>query len=310
MKIVCKKCGKRFDQEVYMGLCPNCGTYNRQDNTASGEYMQEAQTIGQNKETDIRTVPDGWHKEVRHVWKEKPPEAWTKAGGEQKHLAAGKNPWKGHGRVKKKRSIVSRIVTGILLFVIVVFAATLLGMSYVNNRIGHKKLLVTGGDDIRTLRQIQIGESFNYTTEDGDYRITITGAERATEKKLYCPEDFENIRIRYHIDPPAAVEANSWQDNQSYYDIHMMPYLLTKNQEYLEPCYAYDVTEEMGWTEEQEEKRGVSDGFLYQDGELYFLAHKGDVSGLLINSYDFDEESFQETTLRETLVLEELEVGK
>lgn len=28
MKTKCKKCGKRFDPEVYSGLCPKCGTYN------------------------------------------------------------------------------------------------------------------------------------------------------------------------------------------------------------------------------------------------------------------------------------------
>lgn len=28
MKIKCKKCRKRFDQEVYSGLCPKCGAYN------------------------------------------------------------------------------------------------------------------------------------------------------------------------------------------------------------------------------------------------------------------------------------------
>lgn len=29
MKIRCKSCGKRFDQEMYSGLCPRCGSYNR-----------------------------------------------------------------------------------------------------------------------------------------------------------------------------------------------------------------------------------------------------------------------------------------
>lgn len=28
LKIKCKKCGKRFDIEMYSGLCPKCGTYN------------------------------------------------------------------------------------------------------------------------------------------------------------------------------------------------------------------------------------------------------------------------------------------
>lgn len=28
MKIKCRKCGKRFDQDIYSGICPKCGVYN------------------------------------------------------------------------------------------------------------------------------------------------------------------------------------------------------------------------------------------------------------------------------------------
>ena len=39
MKIKCKNCGKRFDTEMYSGLCPKCGTYNAPD---QGEAVQAA----------------------------------------------------------------------------------------------------------------------------------------------------------------------------------------------------------------------------------------------------------------------------
>lgn len=38
MKIRCKSCGKHFDPEVYSGLCPKCGTYNRIQGDESSRY--------------------------------------------------------------------------------------------------------------------------------------------------------------------------------------------------------------------------------------------------------------------------------
>ena len=43
MKIKCKNCGKRFDTEMYSGLCPKCGTYNAPDRE---EAVHEVDGIG------------------------------------------------------------------------------------------------------------------------------------------------------------------------------------------------------------------------------------------------------------------------
>ncbi|MDO4293494.1 MAG: hypothetical protein Q4C65_09755 [Eubacteriales bacterium] len=39
MKIKCRKCGKRFDTEMYSGLCPRCGAYN-------GAHMRDYGAVG------------------------------------------------------------------------------------------------------------------------------------------------------------------------------------------------------------------------------------------------------------------------
>lgn len=49
MKIKCRKCGKKFDSDVYSGLCPKCGTYNGKHMYDSGAF-DSIKTSGQEKD--------------------------------------------------------------------------------------------------------------------------------------------------------------------------------------------------------------------------------------------------------------------
>lgn len=42
MKIKCKKCGKRFDWDVYSGICPKCAAYNKTNAAGSGILQEPA----------------------------------------------------------------------------------------------------------------------------------------------------------------------------------------------------------------------------------------------------------------------------
>ncbi len=43
MKIRCQKCGKKFDVDVYSGLCPKCGAYNGKHITVSGPEQENGE---------------------------------------------------------------------------------------------------------------------------------------------------------------------------------------------------------------------------------------------------------------------------
>lgn len=49
MKIKCKNCGKRFDTEMYSGLCPKCGTYNAPDREEAVQAAAGGQTVRKEK---------------------------------------------------------------------------------------------------------------------------------------------------------------------------------------------------------------------------------------------------------------------
>lgn len=85
MKIKCKKCGKRFDAEMYSGLCPKCGTYN-------GMSQQDGRE--QPVSVNPGTEPD------RGVHREKP--GWRSA--EAGHADGKETPAKsGNGRHRSRR---------------------------------------------------------------------------------------------------------------------------------------------------------------------------------------------------------------
>ncbi|MDO4333882.1 MAG: hypothetical protein Q4C58_14520 [Eubacteriales bacterium] len=54
MKIKCKKCGKRFDWDVYSGICPKCAAYNKTHAADSGILQEPAGSYS--KEEDRRQL--------------------------------------------------------------------------------------------------------------------------------------------------------------------------------------------------------------------------------------------------------------
>ena len=49
MKIRCRKCGKKFDADVYSGLCPKCGAYNgkQRDDSEISAYIKTSDQAGE-----------------------------------------------------------------------------------------------------------------------------------------------------------------------------------------------------------------------------------------------------------------------
>lgn len=60
MKIRCEKCGKRFDPEIYSGLCPKCGAYNgkRVDDSQIAQYLSSGYQ-GEELHRELHEAYDG-----------------------------------------------------------------------------------------------------------------------------------------------------------------------------------------------------------------------------------------------------------
>lgn len=68
MKIKCSRCGKRFDADMYSGLCPKCGAYN-------GKHMAGYEE----KEAGQKAAETAWQPETNSAAKEEKPYAGSQS---------------------------------------------------------------------------------------------------------------------------------------------------------------------------------------------------------------------------------------
>lgn len=269
MKVTCKNCNKRFEYDVYMGLCPRCSTYYREHEPGNTEKaVSGGQTARDKVQERIQTA--------RNSEKIRP----------SKHSAA------------------YYVVTFLLVFAVFAGVSIPLFFSYLVNLSGREEMELAGK---WTAEKVSVGEPFSYSTGQGDYQVIVTGAKVDRSKDLAVPRNYQYIAVSYEILPPEEVQKpEGWPDNPSYYGIHMKPYLLTKSGQYLEPLYTFQIADRMGWDDDEQMELGLSDDFCYERGLLYFLVRKGDLKGLWVNSFDYDEKAYTETTLRESFEITRL----
>lgn len=276
MKVICKNCGKRFDYDIYGGLCPKCSTYYREWNDNS---------------------------------------AYKEQSSHMEKTLAGRNislKQKQNDR-KPKHSVLYYTVTVMLLIVFFLTAAIPFGLCALKNQKGYEAMKQ---EQAVKPQKIKMGTPFFYqTAEDGEYKITITGVTTDTDSALEVPEGYDMVTVRYHITRPedAASEDKIEEEelarqNPVCIGIHMRPYLMSKKGVYLEPVSVYDIRERKGWDLDDEDAVGLSERFQYRDGVIYFLVKKEDVKGIWISSFDYEEEEYSETTLRGSFQITGVEV--
>lgn len=285
MKIRCTECKKRFDYELYSGVCPECGTYIR-----SEEEMEE----------DFGS-PSGYKSDYPMESREAPssPVPAQSSGEFKKTKETGKSK-----EVRKKQA--ARIYTVVITFLIAaVGAGTYAGFSLVkNNREEERRL-----DSLQEPRTVGQGDVFSYETENNRYDITIDSVTVDEDPALNVPYGYEMLVVSYHIE--RIYTGSGAGDFDSFYDIAMNPYAETKSGTFLEPVRTYDLESAKakdGVTDLQE--IGISIGFSLQEGKMYYLVKEDDFKGLYITSVDYDTYKYDYGALREVIRVEGLEVQR
>ncbi len=345
MKVICKECGKKFDYDVYMGLCPKCSTYYREGMGSSEQafYNQETQLqkrYDAHREKEERldameqalkrvTQPSGANhsaggnsqprvnQQARPSQPVRPNQpARTNQQKAQMYQQTQKNTGQAgsasrcyHGVSKEHRKEAGKKTSPVKAVIIILVITMLLttGLPVIFAYLSHQKVQKLVQEEVVS-QEVAQEKSFSYAAEDANYEITITEVKADKGNWFGLPKGYELIAVKYHIDTDNEQEIRD--GNQIYSDVHMKPYLITKNGEYLSPCYTYEIAERKGWDYDKESEEGLSNQFWYKDGVIFFAVQKKKAAGLLVNSYNYDEEEYCETTVRESFQIDDMEVKR
>ena len=287
MKVRCVDCKKRFDYDLYSGVCPKCGNYMRPPEMVTTQNVD-------------------CEREGSHIHTENVQEDYTETYAQQKQKTY-KDPAISSIHVepaKKKKS--NPVLTVILVVAIVLVGAGTALFLYISQNEVHEKLTVQEEVPIRILTQ---NNPIEYRGDSNLYKITIDSVTVDEDPAFDLPREYEAIVLSYSIE--RTYLGGEGIDYDSFYKIRLIPYLETVSGYYLKPVSEYSIRTVKGVEDyKTADEMGLGEKFEHKQGVLYYFVKKEDIKGLHIISSDFDEENYRSGALREIIRVEQLEVTR
>lgn len=290
MKVRCVDCKKRFDYDLYSGVCPKCGNYMRPPEMETSE----------NRNCEV---------EGSHIHTESAESGYTATyAQEDSYTETYKAPeirsdYTENPKKKKKSNKVITVFLTVLM--ITTFLVTII-VVYVGQKTAHESMVVNEPVPVTIC---QAGDSFSYVGDNNKYDIYIDTVTTDEDPNFELPRDYEVIVVNYHVE--RTYLNNGGSDYDAYYEIKMIPYLETTDGYYLEPVSEYELRKVKDIQDyEEADEMGLGTSFSHKEGKLYYYVKKDDVSNLYITSKDYDSENYEVGALREIIRVEGLEVTR
>lgn len=288
MKVRCVDCKKRFDYDLYSGVCPKCGNYMRPSQIETSEN-ENCEVEGSHIHTESAT--EDYMATSAHPYSEsnRAPEV----------SSAHVEP------AKKKRKSNPAITIVLTILMITTFLVTII-VVYVGQKNIHESKTV---QEMMVPTVCRMDDGFTYMADYNRYDISIDSVTVDEDPEFDLPEEYDVVVVSYSIE--RTYLNNGGNDYDSFYEIQMNPYLETLGGYYLEPVSEYELRKVKGIEDyAQADEMGLGTRFEHKEGKLYFYVKKDDIKGLYITSMDYDYEDYESGALREIIRVEGLEVTR
>jgi len=294
MKVSCKKCGKIFDYDTYMGICPGCASYHSISCSCNNDFDSHEKS----SKYVVREYSDK-KDDNRHKYYDERTERKTtgRATGKTTNRTAGRTA-SGTGPVNRNK--MPGLVKGIIIFIVLVnFGLPVLGGiigivgsvfesvsdSLENEWDSHEDDWDSYEEEVTTdyedsgMEETYRENELNYSYEDEDWSLHIvdTAVDSAFDGVL--PEGYEMIEVTYvvqHEDtyddfPPEMISENT------------IPYVMTSDGNCVTPQPREEVGKLLGYELEELEDSYITDKFNLPMGTMYFWVEEGQADNLLVN---------------------------
>lgn len=210
MKIKCRDCGKKFDYDLYSGMCPMCGTYNRMESdTVGGEKTPsnriktaaEIRSTGKyesmdlmQQESDKRNLSRDYNLPELDSNNVIPKRAENKSNVEQNMYHKSASPNRNNQLRQKqtgKKTSVKAVVILILLMICIPFA-TYFGSSVVADVMSENQ-----SQGVVSVTQLNLGD----VVSGNDGTLIFSQMESADDLGVTVPEGMRLVRIPYVAAP-------------------------------------------------------------------------------------------------------------